>query len=144
MLLGLAGSLFEEQTSLQKLVQLMMSHAREYLHCRRIALYVLAPPDGTITAGFENVNEAPLETRLLCNEQLRDSPFGALARYVSSKRQVIRINGMSDYSDCCAELARLLRSVAVPVNQFLSVPIYNAHSAVVGVVQLLNKVVDCY
>ncbi len=39
------------------------------------------------------------------------------------------------------ELARMVLAVSSsqPVNQFLSLPIYNAKSAVVGVVQLLNK-----
>ena len=120
-----------------------MSHAREYLQCRRIALYVFSPPgEDYLTTGFENVNDEPFDTRLLSSDQLRDSPFSELARYVASKRQVIRINHISDYSDCEVVLAKLLRSVAVPVNQFLSLPIYNAQAAVVGVVQLLNKVIN--
>lgn len=48
-LLGLAQSIFEEQTSLQKLVRLMMSHARNYLFCRRIALYLFAPSEASVS-----------------------------------------------------------------------------------------------
>ncbi|EFX88338.1 hypothetical protein DAPPUDRAFT_311486 [Daphnia pulex] len=153
-LLGLAESIFQEQTSLKKLVQLMMSNARNYLHCRRIVIYVFSPSEAShgeemdITTGFEYVNDEGLgrssnqncEINLLSSVQLQESPFTHLARFVAQKRQVIRINEISDYSDCCPELAKLLRGVAAPINQFLSLPIYNARSAVVGVVQLLNKV----
>jgi hypothetical protein len=47
-LLGLAESIFQEQTSLKKLVQLMMSNARNYLHCRRIVIYVFSPSEASV------------------------------------------------------------------------------------------------
>lgn len=47
-LLGLAKSIFEEQTSLQKLVQTMMTHARYYLQCHRIALYVFSLSEASV------------------------------------------------------------------------------------------------
>ena len=47
-LLGLAESIFQEQTSLKKLVELMMSNARNYLHCRRIVIYVFAPSEASV------------------------------------------------------------------------------------------------
>lgn len=47
-LLGLAESIFQEQTSLKKLVELMMSNARNYLHCRRIVIYVFAPSETSV------------------------------------------------------------------------------------------------
>lgn len=57
-LLGLAKSIFEEQTSLKKLVNLMMSHARNYLLCRRIALYVFARSTVVILYSLLGVKEA--------------------------------------------------------------------------------------
>ncbi len=47
-LLGLAESIFQEQTSLKKLVELMMSNARNYLHCRRIVIYVFSPSEASV------------------------------------------------------------------------------------------------
>ena len=51
-LLGLAQSIFEEQTSLQKLIQTMMAHARFYLQCQRIALYVFSPSEASVSLFF--------------------------------------------------------------------------------------------
>lgn len=100
-----------------------------------------------ITTGFEYVNEESgdqtCDTKLLTAAQLQESPFTNLARYVAKQREAIRINHKADYAGCSKELTHLLDVVskAVPaMNQFLSLPIYNAQSSVVGVVQLLNKV----
>ena len=52
----------------------------------------------------------------------------------------MRINETSELDNCCAELNILLRAVTTRMNQFMSVPIYNTQNAVVGVLQLFNKV----
>ena len=108
-----------------------------------------------ITTGFEYVNDddnnesictegaKECETNLLTAAQLQESPFTNLARYVAKEREAVMINHEADYKNGPPELLRLLLDVAKKIpkmNQFLSLPIYNAQSSVVGVVQLLNKV----
>ena len=65
---------------------------------------------------------------------------GAMAAYCFFLCQAVRINETSELDDCCAELSKLLRAVVTTMNQFMSVPIYNTLNAVVGVLQLVNKV----
>jgi len=61
-LLGLAETIFEEQTSLEKLVGTMMNHARTYLPCQRIALYVTL--DGRIQKGNVLINNYDLNGKI--------------------------------------------------------------------------------
>ena len=53
---------------------------------------------------------------------------------------MLRLNNIGECIQERSQLAKLLRAVPIQLNQLLSLPIYNARSAVVGVVQLMNKV----
>ncbi|KAK4296300.1 hypothetical protein Pmani_031195 [Petrolisthes manimaculis] len=163
LLLHLARGIFEEQTSLDRLVTKIMTEARELLKCERCSVYLL---NQEATQEEENVekrrrgsnDEAP-ETLVIrqpqtmtvhmtfelrsrdgeckvsrpSSNQLAASIHARLANFVASSGQTININNVVEW------LGGPLEDEGQITNSVLTIPIFNSSRQILGVAQMINK-----
>ncbi|CAG7819891.1 unnamed protein product [Allacma fusca] len=147
-LLEVVHDLFEEQTSIEKVILKIMERAQKLLKCERAAVLLIDETVGQVqehvifsklfelNSPGESLNSTHnynVETRQLSPGKAGDDQISCsilkLAEQVASTGEVINIAEMVEVSrGCCGNLRSLL-----------AMPIRNRHSEIIGVATIVNK-----
>ncbi|KAJ8317387.1 hypothetical protein KUTeg_005291 [Tegillarca granosa] len=140
MLLNLARGIFEEQNSLQKLVQKIMLDAQELLKCERCCVYLLDDAmEGEVifSTAFDLSAKDGGNIQVMSSAALWKSKNADIARHVVVSDAPLNIADLeleSKFADLAGEDEEGFKTRSI-----LCMPIYNSDKKIIGVTQLINK-----
>ncbi|XP_033121082.1 cGMP-specific 3',5'-cyclic phosphodiesterase-like, partial [Anneissia japonica] len=124
---------------LQKMVNQIMVEAMELIRCERCMVFILQSHETSnvmFLKAFDLCYKSKEEMATLNPEQVKDSVYSQMARYVATKQQTLNIfdfQAQTEFQGGCSVNKDFIIKTA------LCLPIYNNEDVVIGIAQLLNK-----
>ncbi|KAL0269123.1 UNVERIFIED_CONTAM: hypothetical protein PYX00_006958 [Menopon gallinae] len=135
-LLEIVHDLFEEQTSLEKVILKIMQRAQRLLLCQRAAVLLL--DDTSETTKFSKLFEltTPFNGHTHTPASHSKEPVEAASRYMLALAEKVAISGEVLNVAECLEVEK---GSGGDIKSLLAMPIRNSHYQIIGVATIINK-----